>query len=158
VPDHIHVEDTGFVEALDDVLGGDADGGDEETGAGVDDDGYELVEFAFGVVVALRVGLSTFDLGLRVPLSFSSKSSAEQDSLLRLPRTPTNLRDQEIHPERRILVLQESLQLRNLLSQHVWCVADAADDAQAAGIGDRGSEFGTSGHVHSGEHDGVVDF
>ena len=37
VPDHVHVEDTGFVEAFDDGFGGDTDGGDEELGAGVDD-------------------------------------------------------------------------------------------------------------------------
>lgn len=40
VSDHVHVEDTGFVDALDDVEGGHADGGDEEFGAGVDDDRY----------------------------------------------------------------------------------------------------------------------
>ena len=40
VPDHVHVEDAGFVEALYDVLWGHSDGGDEEFGAGVDDDGY----------------------------------------------------------------------------------------------------------------------
>lgn len=68
VPDHVHVEDAGFVEALDDGFGGDADGGDEEAGAGVDDDGYEIVEFAFGVVVALEGGLSAFDLGVPIPL------------------------------------------------------------------------------------------
>ena len=54
--DHIHVEDAGFVETLDDVLGGYADGGDEELGAGVDDDGDEFVEFAFGVVIANKTG------------------------------------------------------------------------------------------------------
>lgn len=57
------------MEALDDGFGGDADGGDEEAGAGVDDDGYEVVEFAFGVVVAFGGGgLSAFDLGLPVAL------------------------------------------------------------------------------------------
>ena len=52
VPDHVHVEDASFVEALNDVSGGDADGTDEELGARVDDDGHEFVELAFGVVVA----------------------------------------------------------------------------------------------------------
>ena len=56
VADHVHVEDTGLVEALDNGFRGDANGGDEETGAGVDDDGYEIVEFAFGVVVAFERG------------------------------------------------------------------------------------------------------
>lgn len=39
VADHVHVVDAGFVEAVDDGLGRHADGGDEEAGAGVDDDG-----------------------------------------------------------------------------------------------------------------------
>jgi hypothetical protein len=38
VADHVHVEDAVFVELLDDVLGGDADGGDKELGAAVNDD------------------------------------------------------------------------------------------------------------------------
>ena len=39
VPDHVHVQDAGFVQALHDVDGWDADGGDEEGGAGVNDYG-----------------------------------------------------------------------------------------------------------------------
>lgn len=53
VADHVHVEDAGFVELVDDLLGGHADGGDEEAGAGVDDDVGELAELALGVVVAV---------------------------------------------------------------------------------------------------------
>ena len=55
VADHVHVEDAGVMQAGDDVGGRDADGGDEEFGARVDDDGDEVVEFAFGVVVAVGV-------------------------------------------------------------------------------------------------------
>ena len=58
VADHVHVEDAGLVEAVDGGLGRDADGGDEEAGAGVDDDGHELVELALGVVVAARCRVS----------------------------------------------------------------------------------------------------
>lgn len=54
VADHVHVEDAGFVELVDDFFGGHADGGDEEAGAGVDGDLDEFVEFAFGVVVAIE--------------------------------------------------------------------------------------------------------
>ena len=39
VADHVHVENAGFVEALDDVDWGNADGGDEEFCTRVDDDG-----------------------------------------------------------------------------------------------------------------------
>ena len=56
VSDHVHVEDAGGVEAADDMGGRDADGGDEEFGARVDDDGDEFVELAFCVVVAFRWG------------------------------------------------------------------------------------------------------
>lgn len=52
VANHVHVKDACFVQALDDVDWGDADGGDEEFSAGVDDDGDEVVEFAFCVIVA----------------------------------------------------------------------------------------------------------
>ena len=54
VADHVHVEDAGAVEALDNVLGGHTDGGDEEAGAGVDDDVDQLIELTLGVVVAVR--------------------------------------------------------------------------------------------------------
>jgi len=54
VADHVHVEDAGFVEALDNMLWGNTDGGDEELGAAVDDDANEFVKFTFGIVVAKR--------------------------------------------------------------------------------------------------------
>ena len=50
--DHIHIEDTRFVKALDDIFGGNADGRDKELGARVDDDGYQLVQLTFGIIVA----------------------------------------------------------------------------------------------------------
>ena len=40
------------METIDDMLGRDADGGDEELGATVDDDANELVEFALSIIVA----------------------------------------------------------------------------------------------------------
>ena len=55
VPDHVHVEDSGFVQALDHVDWRHADGGDEEFGARVDYDRDEFVEFSFCVVVAGKV-------------------------------------------------------------------------------------------------------
>lgn len=53
VADHVHAEDAGTVELLDNGLGGDTDGGDEELGTALDDDIDELVELALGVVVAV---------------------------------------------------------------------------------------------------------
>ena len=52
MPDHVHVEDSGFVQALDDVDWGHANGGDEEFCTGVNDYGDEFVKFPFRVVVA----------------------------------------------------------------------------------------------------------
>ena len=41
------------MESVDDMLRGNADGGNKEFGAAVDDDVYELVELAFGIIVAV---------------------------------------------------------------------------------------------------------
>lgn len=49
---HVHVENACFVESLDDGNWGNADSADEQLSARVDDDGHELVEFSFSVVVA----------------------------------------------------------------------------------------------------------
>ena len=53
VADHIHVEDAVLVESVDDVLGRNANSRDEELGAGVYDDGDEVIQFAFRVVIAM---------------------------------------------------------------------------------------------------------
>ena len=106
VPDHIHVEDAGFVQALDDVDWGHADGGDEELGARVDDYGDEFVEFPLCVVVAgvvLASATSFVDVG--VEQCSERKGWA---SVLCLPRTATHLRDQKIYTKRCTLVFQES--------------------------------------------------
>ena len=58
VADHVHVEDAGLVEALDDMLGGNPDGRDEELGSAINDDAHEFVKFAFGVVVASGLDVS----------------------------------------------------------------------------------------------------
>jgi hypothetical protein len=58
VTDHVHAEDTGTVELLDDGLGGNTDGGDEELGTTLNDNVDELVELALGVVVAVGGGVS----------------------------------------------------------------------------------------------------
>lgn len=53
VANHVHVEDAGLVQLLDDVLGGHADGADEQLGAGLDDDVDEAIKLALGVVIAI---------------------------------------------------------------------------------------------------------
>lgn len=54
VTDHVHGEDTGAVELLDDGLGGHTDGRDEKAGPLGDDDVDKLSELTLGVVVAAR--------------------------------------------------------------------------------------------------------
>jgi hypothetical protein len=53
VADHVHVENAGLVELLDDSFGRYTDGTDEEFGTRIDDDVDELVQLALGVVVAI---------------------------------------------------------------------------------------------------------
>lgn len=52
VADHVHVQDTGAVETVDNMLGRDTDGRNEEPGAAFNDNIDEFVEFALGVVIA----------------------------------------------------------------------------------------------------------
>ncbi len=54
VSDHVHVENAIRVKLVHDVLRRYADGGDEELGAGLNDDVDKLVELSLGVVVAAR--------------------------------------------------------------------------------------------------------
>jgi hypothetical protein len=67
------------------------------------------------------------------------------------------LREQQINAEWRTLVVQVALQLGDLLAEHVWRVPNAANDTQAACVCNGGSELGSGGHVHAGQHDGVLD-
>lgn len=54
VTDHVHVENASLVQSLDDRLGGDSDGGDEELRTALNDDLNQLVELSLGVVIAIR--------------------------------------------------------------------------------------------------------
>jgi hypothetical protein len=52
VTDHVHDENTGAVQTIDDELGGNANGADEELRALLDDNIDELVKLTLGVVIA----------------------------------------------------------------------------------------------------------
>lgn len=52
VSDHVHVQNAGFVEPLNDVLRRHPNSGDKELCAAVDDDADQVIELAFRVVVA----------------------------------------------------------------------------------------------------------
>lgn len=147
VSDHVHVKNAVLVEFLDDVLWWDTDGRDEKTGAGFDGDVDELVELALGVVVAVEVFVS----------ACSAYFLSGWMCLLGLSCTATNLWEQEIDAEWCVLVVQEALQLCDLLAEHVWSVADTADDTDTTGVGHSGGELRTSGHVHASKHDWVLD-
>jgi hypothetical protein len=58
VADHVHVEDAGLVQLVDDGLGGHTDGADEQLGAGLDDDVDEAIELALSVIIAIGKVLS----------------------------------------------------------------------------------------------------
>jgi hypothetical protein len=53
VSDHVHVQDTGGVEPVHDVLWWDTDGRDKELCAALDGNINELVKLSFGVIVAV---------------------------------------------------------------------------------------------------------
>lgn len=52
VTDHVHVENTSFVQSINDVFWRYPNSRDEELSTAVDDDADQLVSFALGVVVA----------------------------------------------------------------------------------------------------------
>ena len=66
VTDHVHGEDTGTVQPLDDGLGGNTDGRDKELGATLDNDVDELVELALGVVVAKKTQMISEGLARQI--------------------------------------------------------------------------------------------
>ena len=53
VSNHVHVRNASFMEAFDDMLGRNANGGDKELGAAVNDDAHKLVEFAFRIIITI---------------------------------------------------------------------------------------------------------
>lgn len=79
------------------------------------------------------------------------------NNVLRLSCATADLREEKVDAERRLVVLEETLQLCDLLSEHVWGVADTTNDTNTTGVGDGSGELWASGDVHTGEHDGVVD-
>lgn len=127
VTDHVHVNNAIGVELVDDSLGGDTDGRDEELSALLDDNIDELVEFTLGVIV---VGLA----------------SAAAD-----------LGKEQINTERSVLVVEIALELSDLLAQHVRSVSDTTNDTETTSVGDSGSELRAGGNIHAREEDGMLD-
>ena len=120
VPDHVHVEDAGLVQPLHNRFRGHADGGDEEPGAAVDDDADELIQLALGVVVAAFMS------------DVFGEPPPERSAVLGLSCVASDLWDEQVDTERRILVLQKALQLLDLFPQHVRRVAGGHQTSTSA--------------------------
>jgi len=108
-------------------LGGDTDGGDEQLGAALDDDLDKFTELSLGVIIVRLAGAST------------------------------DLREQKVDTEWRVLVVQVALELSELLLEHLWGVTDASNHTNTTSVGHGGSELRSSSDVHAGKHDGVPD-
>ena len=77
--------------------------------------------------------------------------------LLCLAGAAANLGKKQVDAKRSVLVIKILLELGNLLFQHVRGVANTANDAHAAGVGDSRSQLGAGGDVHASQQDGVLD-
>jgi hypothetical protein len=88
VADHVHVQDAVRVQLVDDRLGGHADGGHEQLGAGLDDDVNQLAQLALGVVVAGDVsfdwdrGATSYLVRRALPPTCGSSRSTPNGALL----------------------------------------------------------------------------
>lgn len=77
--------------------------------------------------------------------------------MVRLARIAANLRQREVHAKRQVGVLEVGFHLGDDLAQLVGRVHEAADDAEAAGVGDCGGEVTAGDAGHAGEEDWVLD-
>jgi hypothetical protein len=110
VSDHIHDQNPRLVKPIDDPPWRHADGRHEQARAGLDGDVDELVELAVGVVVVRGAGAAS-DLG-----------------------------EGEVDTEGEGRVAEGGFELGDDLAELVGGVLEAADDAEAAGVGDGGGE------------------
>lgn len=78
-------------------------------------------------------------------------------SLLGLAGAATDLGEEQVDTERSVLIVEVALELVNLIAKHLGGVADTTDDTETTGVGDGGSQLGSSGDVHAGQQDGVLD-
>lgn len=109
VADHVHAEDAGTVELVDNSLGGDADGGDEKASLLLDNNINELTELALGVVVAIcrnKTRLARVNNG-KVP---------QRRFLLGLAGTTANLGKEEVDTEGSVLVVKVALEFGDLFA------------------------------------------
>jgi hypothetical protein len=152
VTDHVHAQDTGTVELLDNGLGRNTDGRDEQASLLGDDDIDELAELTLGVVVAVQTHV--------VSLISTTKDRDRAIGgifLLGLAGTAADLGKEEVDTEGGVLVGQIALELGDLFAKHVRGVANATDHTETTGVGDSGRQLGARCHVHASQQNGVVD-
>jgi len=125
VSDHVHDQNAGVMQPVDDALGRDAHGGHKQLGARLDGDVDQLVQLAVGVVVVGLAGVAA-DLG-----------------------------EGEVDAEGQVRGFEKGLHLGDDFPQLVGRVHEAADDAETAGVGDGGGQCAARGARHAGEDDGV---
>jgi hypothetical protein len=83
--------------------------------------------------------------------------TSRKPDILSLARISTDLGQQNINSERRILVLKMRLQFLNLLPQSIWTVAETPNDADPACIGDGCGEEWACCYAHSCQHNRMRD-
>ena len=90
-----------------------------------------------------------------MPLRWQARR--EREYVLGLARATSDLGEEQVDTEGRVLVVKVSLQLCDLFTEHVWRVSDTADDTETTSICDSGRELWSSSHVHAGKHYRVLD-
>mmetsp|Transcript_17281 Transcript_17281/g.35088 ORF Transcript_17281/g.35088 Transcript_17281/m.35088 type:complete len:422 (-) Transcript_17281:113-1378(-) len=125
--DHVHHQDVRSMELVHNPFLGNADGRNEEPSPRVDDDVDQLRKVSLSVVV------------------------------IRLPRTLADLGEQEVDPERQILVPEALLQVVDLLLELLGGVPDSADHPETTTVGYSRRQLRTSSNIHTGQHDRVLD-
>jgi hypothetical protein len=152
VADHVHAEDAGTVELIDNSLGGHTDGGDEKASLLLDDNIDELTELALGVIVAICRNKTRL---ARCPQM--RKYRSDREFLLGLAGTAANLGKEKVDTEGSVLVVQVALELGDLFAEHLGGVTNTTNHSETTGVGDSGSQLGPRSHVHACQQDGVVD-
>lgn len=77
--------------------------------------------------------------------------------VLGLASATTNLGEKQVDAKGGVLVVEETLKLGNLFAQHVGGISDTTNNTETTSVGDGSGEFRTSGDVHAGKEDGVLD-
>lgn len=107
VSDHVHVQNAGLVEALDNMFGRNSDGGDEKLSTRVDNNAGQLVELSLRIIVA---GQESERQHLNCnQIEFQDLGASACDNVLGFSSAASNLREEQIDTKRSVLVRQVGL-------------------------------------------------